>query len=87
MGRAEIWVARGAKVVAVVPAPVAALPSGVHAMVAGSPDDYARVLYAYLRAADHAGADVVLAVAPPAVGVGVAVIDRLRRAAAASSPS
>lgn len=47
----------------------------------GLGDDYARHLYARLRQADRLGADVLLAVAPPAEGVGVAVIDRLRRAA------
>ncbi|MEZ5141694.1 MAG: L-threonylcarbamoyladenylate synthase [Acidimicrobiales bacterium] len=48
---------------------------------AGSPDEYASVLYARLRQADRLGADVVVAVPPPPVGVGVAVADRLRRAA------
>ncbi len=45
-------------------------------------DEYARVLYASLRDADHAAIDVVLAVAPPEIGIGAAVADRLRRAAA-----
>jgi L-threonylcarbamoyladenylate synthase len=45
-------------------------------------DDYARALYAALREADVLGLSVVLAVPPPAVGVGRAVTDRLRRAAA-----
>jgi L-threonylcarbamoyladenylate synthase len=44
-------------------------------------DEYARVLYARLRAADEAGVDVVLAVPPAAIGIGAAVADRLRRAA------
>ncbi len=42
-------------------------------------------LYARLREADAAGADVVLAVLPPEDGLGAAVADRLRRAAAAGS--
>jgi L-threonylcarbamoyladenylate synthase len=46
-------------------------------------DDYARVLYARLRDADRLGLDVLLAVPPPETGVGIAVADRLRRAAAA----
>ena len=50
---------------------------------AGPPAHYARVLYARLREADDRGADVVVCVAPPAVGVGVAVRDRLARAAGA----
>ena len=44
-------------------------------------DEYARVLYARLRELDRRGFDVLLAVAPPDEGVGVAVADRLRRAA------
>ena len=63
-----------------------ALPAG--AVVLESPrdaDDYARVLYARLRAADDAGLDVVLAVPPVPVGIGTAVADRLRRAAGTRS--
>ena len=44
-------------------------------------DEYARVLYARLREVDRRGVDVLLAVPPPDAGVGVAVADRLRRAA------
>jgi L-threonylcarbamoyladenylate synthase len=44
-------------------------------------DEYARVLYARLREADELGARTVVAVPPPALGVGVAVHDRLARAA------
>jgi L-threonylcarbamoyladenylate synthase len=43
-------------------------------------DDYARTLYARLRDADRLGLDVLLAVAPPADGLGAAVADRLARA-------
>jgi L-threonylcarbamoyladenylate synthase len=45
-------------------------------------DEYARVLYASLREADVLGLDVVLATAPAEAGIGAAVADRLRRAAA-----
>lgn len=45
-------------------------------------DEYARVLYAALRNADALGLDVILAVMPSTEGVGAAVADRLRRAAA-----
>ncbi len=48
------------------------------------PDDLpgiARALYAALRDLDAAGVDVVIAALPPAVGLGEAVGDRLRRAA------
>jgi L-threonylcarbamoyladenylate synthase len=44
-------------------------------------DDYARVLYARLRAADEERLDVLLAVPPAEMGIGTAVTDRLRRAA------
>jgi L-threonylcarbamoyladenylate synthase len=44
----------------------------------------ARDLYARLRAADDAAMDVVLAVLPAPVGLGAAIADRLRRAAAAA---
>ena len=46
-----------------------------------SADAYAQVLYAALREADALGLARVLAVPPPADGVGAAVIDRLQRAA------
>jgi L-threonylcarbamoyladenylate synthase len=44
-------------------------------------DDYGRVLYARLRAADEERLDVLLAIPPAEVGIGTAVADRLRRAA------
>jgi L-threonylcarbamoyladenylate synthase len=54
--------------------------------VLDAPDDateYARALYEQLRALDHTGVDVILAVPPAATdGIGAAVADRLRRAAA-----
>ena len=62
-------------------------PSGV--VVLASPadvDEYAQVLYACLRAADARGIDTVVVVPPPVVGLGAAVGDRVRRAAAAGDP-
>ena len=44
-------------------------------------DAYAHSLYRYLREADAQSITVLLAVAPPAVGLGAAVADRLRHAA------
>jgi L-threonylcarbamoyladenylate synthase len=44
-------------------------------------DDYAHVLYARLRESDARDVDHVLAVPPPADGIGAAVADRLARAA------
>jgi L-threonylcarbamoyladenylate synthase len=46
-------------------------------------EEYARALYRSLREADDLGIDVVVAVLPPPDGLGAAVGDRLRRAAAA----
>jgi len=63
------------------------------ALSAGSPnseildltDDlvvYARELYAHLRAADQSGIKTLIAVLPPAEGLGHAIRDRLTKAAA-----
>lgn len=49
---------------------------------ADGPDAYAALLYAAFRRADAAGSDVILAVPPAPGGLGVAVHDRLTRAAA-----
>lgn len=48
-------------------------------------DEYAQSLYSALREADALGLARVLAVPPPADGVGAAVIDRLHRASAQAS--
>lgn len=62
---------------------MAPVPPGVALLLAGDdPADYARVLYARLRQADQLGLDLLIAVPPTEEGIGVAVADRLRRAAA-----
>jgi L-threonylcarbamoyladenylate synthase len=69
------------RIVVIAPESVA-LPSGIKRLAV--PEDaagFARVLYARLREADEAG-DVILAVPPPESGLGLAVRDRLKRAAA-----
>jgi L-threonylcarbamoyladenylate synthase len=79
--RATALLAAGQRV-AVLASAVPALPREV--VVLDGPadsDEYARVLYARLREVDRRGVDVLLAVPPPDAGVGVAVGDRLRRAA------
>jgi L-threonylcarbamoyladenylate synthase len=43
--------------------------------------EYAQVLYQRLRDADEAGVRTLIVIPPPEVGLGVAVNDRLRRAA------
>lgn len=82
---------RGANVAVLAPAAAFAgwpeLASGSHGTYRASPlpDDVAgiaRGIYAALRDLDAAGIDVVIAALPPAVGLGEAVGDRLRRAAA-----
>lgn len=72
----------GSKVAVVAPKGTA-IPEGVTRFEV--PDDdagYARALYATLREVDERGLDVVLAVPPAESGVGLAVVDRLRRASA-----
>jgi L-threonylcarbamoyladenylate synthase len=81
-GRATDLLAAGQRVAVLALAPVPALPADV--VVLDGPadsDEYARSLYARLREVDRRGVDVLLAVPPPDTGVGVAVGDRLRRAA------
>jgi L-threonylcarbamoyladenylate synthase len=83
--RAADLVARGSTVGVLAPRAIADLPEGVVELEpAGPPDDYARVLYDRLRQADRLDLDVLVTVPPDGHGVGAAVIDRLRRAAAKS---
>jgi L-threonylcarbamoyladenylate synthase len=80
--RATALLAADHRVAVLAPGPVPPLPADV--VVLDGPadsDEYARVLYARLREVDRRGVDVLLAVPPPDAGVGVAVGDRLRRAA------
>jgi len=80
--RAGALIAAGQRVAVLATGAPADLPSDV--IVLDAPrdaDEYARVLYARLREVDRRGVDVLLAVLPPDAGVGVAVADRLRRAA------
>jgi L-threonylcarbamoyladenylate synthase len=85
--RAGVLLAAGTAVGVLAPG-VVDLPAGVVELEpAGGPEEYARLLYGRLRQADRLGLEVLLAVPPPAVGVGIAVGDRLRRAAAAHRPA
>jgi len=80
--RATALLAAGERVAVLAPGPIPAFPADVLVLdVPAGADEYARVLYARLREADRRGVDVLLAVPPPDTGVGVAVGDRLRRAA------
>lgn len=64
--------------------PVDDLPDGVVPLEPAEPgaEGYARALYDLLRRADALGVEVVVAVPPPPGGLGDAIRDRLRRAAA-----
>jgi L-threonylcarbamoyladenylate synthase len=76
--------ARGARVAVLAPGAAFAAWPGLSVHAHRLPDDdagMARALYAALRDLDAAGFDVVIAALPPAVGLGEAVADRLRRAA------
>ena len=80
--RARALLGAGQRVAVLASATPSSLPPDV--VVLDAPldaDEYARVLYARLRDVDRRGLEVLLAVPPPDVGVGVAVADRLRRAA------
>jgi L-threonylcarbamoyladenylate synthase len=65
------------------PEPVLAATPGAELLdLTADLPEYARSLYARLRAADDRGAAAVVAVLPPARGLGHAIRDRLRKAAA-----
>lgn len=84
--RAGELVGLGQRVGVLAPGRMIGLPTGVEALPpAGSAVLYAQCLYQRLREADRRGFEVLLAVPPPEMGVGAAVADRLRRAAAAGS--
>jgi L-threonylcarbamoyladenylate synthase len=81
--RAAALADAGQAVAVLAPGDISPLPSSVQVLgPAGDPDAYATQLYAAFRRADAAGAEVILAVPPPPRGMGVAVRDRLTRAAA-----
>jgi L-threonylcarbamoyladenylate synthase len=71
----------GARVVAMVPSSISVPPGVVRLDVPPDAEGFARVLFARLREADALG-DLILAVPPPESGLGLAVRDRLQRAAA-----
>ena len=75
----------GVRVGLLTPRAVTAAESVVRLVAGETPQSYAAVLYDRLREADRAGLDVLVVVPPPAVGVGIAVRDRLARAATGSA--
>lgn len=73
----------GTRIALIAPTAVSPLPPGTLVLgPAGDSDAYAAMLYAAFRRADAAGCAVILAVPPAPEGIGVAVRDRLRHAAA-----
>ena len=81
--------ARGAAVAVLAPGAAFTAWPALPAHARQLPDDLAgiaRDLYAALRDLDAAGFDVVIAALPPALGLGEAVGDRLRRAAGPRRP-
>ena len=79
--RAAALLAQGLRVAVWVSRPAPALPAAVDLLDAGDGTvAQAQTLYAALREVDRRGCDVVLVVEPEAVGIGLAVADRLRRA-------
>ncbi|MET8468717.1 L-threonylcarbamoyladenylate synthase [Streptomyces sp. NPDC006422] len=73
----------GRKVGVFLPAALADTPVAAHAVVTvpASLDAYARGLYGYLRELDRQGCDLILAYLPEQEGLGLAIANRLRRAA------
>jgi L-threonylcarbamoyladenylate synthase len=65
------------------PPSLAGVAVKAHAVVAlpGSMDDYAHGLYGYLRELDQQGCDLIVASLPVEEGLGLAIANRLRRAA------
>jgi L-threonylcarbamoyladenylate synthase len=81
--RATALLGEGRRVGLLAPRRIEDLPPGLEPLPpAGGPQAYAKCLYQRLREADRRGLDVLLAVPPPEQGIGAAVADRLRRAAA-----
>jgi L-threonylcarbamoyladenylate synthase len=73
--------ARGFRVAVSTNQPVDDLPEDVERILLPmTPEGMARRLYAALREVDRRGCDVVLVTLPPEAGLGLAIVDRLRRA-------
>lgn len=82
VARSAALVADGRRVGVLAPHTVDGLAGDVVELEpAGEAEEFARLLYGRLRQADRLGLEVLLVIPPPESGVGVAVNDRLRRAA------
>jgi L-threonylcarbamoyladenylate synthase len=80
--RAATLSASGARIGVLAPTGTPIPRAYAHLLVASDPAGYARALYESLRALDDRGVDAILVVAPAQQGLGLAVADRLCRAAA-----
>jgi L-threonylcarbamoyladenylate synthase len=86
LDRAATLVAQGRRVAVMGPCP-ALLPKSVgYFPLPEDPVGFARALYSTLRLIDQAGFDVIVAAPPSPEGLGLAVQDRLTRAAAPRAP-
>ncbi|MEW2373596.1 L-threonylcarbamoyladenylate synthase [Streptomyces sp. NPDC006656] len=83
VSEAQLAQEAGQRVGVFLPAAFADAPVKAHAVVAvpASLDAYARGLYGFLRELDHHGCDLIVASLPVEEGLGLAVANRLRRAA------
>ncbi|MFF5447983.1 L-threonylcarbamoyladenylate synthase [Streptomyces sp. NPDC012888] len=86
---AELAQERGHRVGVLLPPSLADAPVKAHAVVPvpQSMAAYARGLYGYLRRLDQRGCDLVVASLPPEEGLGLAIANRLRRAAGPRTPA
>lgn len=80
--RAAELQAAGRRVALCGPEDLPAPPGVLHLLVSGDVEELARSLYELLRSVDVAQVDVAVVVVPGETGLGLAVLDRLRRAAA-----
>jgi L-threonylcarbamoyladenylate synthase len=81
--QSELWQASGKRVALLSETCPAACKKELWIPLPQEPAACARRLYAALREADQLGAEIALVVAPPNIGLGFAVADRLQKAAAA----
>ncbi|MBL1110607.1 threonylcarbamoyl-AMP synthase [Streptomyces sp. 5-8] len=83
VAEAELAQELGHRVGVFLPAAFAGAEVKAHAVVAvpGSMADYARGLYGFLRKLDQRGCDLIIASVPAQEGLGLAIANRLRRAA------
>ncbi|OKK22740.1 translation factor Sua5 [Streptomyces sp. CB00455] len=83
IAEAELASGLGHRVGVFLPASSADAPVKAHAVVAvpASPAAYARGLYGFLRELDQRGCDLIVASLPAEEGLGLAIANRLRRAA------